>query len=235
MDQYYRIAGLTVKMDAFGITRDLAQPYGIDSCSQADITIEADLREMKALYPHVADEVFEYIVTGKDFYAKLTDFDGMMLHASAIAVDGKAYLFSADSGVGKSTHTKLWQQVFGEEQVVIINDDKPALRLREGVWYVYGTPWSGKHTVNQNVCCPLAGICFLERGRTNTVEPCSKDDAVFRLLKQTYRPKDLRRADKVMLMVGSLLEKIPMWRMKCNMEPEAVQIARDAIEKGRIL
>ena len=55
MDQYYRIAGLTVKMDAFGITRDLAQPYGIDSCSQADITIEADLREMKALYPHVAD------------------------------------------------------------------------------------------------------------------------------------------------------------------------------------
>ena len=89
--------------------------------------------------------------------------------------------------------------------------------------------------MNQNVCCPLAGICFLERGRTNTVEPYSKDDAVFRLLKQTYRPKDLRRADKVMLMVGSLLEKIPMWRMKCNMEPEAVQIARDAMEKGWIL
>lgn len=234
MYQYYRIAGLTVKMDAFGITRDLAQPYSIDACSQEDITIEADFEDMKAAYPHVADEVFEYVATGKDFYTKLTDYNGMMLHASAIAVDGKAYLFSADSGVGKSTHTKLWQQVFGEDQVVIINDDKPALRLREGVWYAYGTPWSGKHTVNQNVCCPLAGICFLERGRKNKVEPYSKDDVVFRLLKQTYRPKDLRRADKVLSMVDSLLEKIPMWRMECNMEPEAVQIARDAMEKGLI-
>lgn len=235
MEQYYRIAGLTVKMNTFGITQELAQPYGMDGSSQADITIEADLREMKALYPQVEDAVLAYIVTGKDFYAKLTDFNGMMLHASAIAVDGKAYLFSADSGVGKSTHTKLWQQVFGEEQVTIINDDKPALRLREGTWYVYGTPWSGKHAVNQNVCCPLAGICFLERGRTNKIEPCAKADAVFRLLKQTYRPKDLGRADRVMQMVDSLLEKIPVWRMECNREPEAVEIARAAMEKGRIL
>ncbi|MFR5584255.1 MAG: hypothetical protein ACLTLQ_10945 [[Clostridium] scindens] len=53
---------------------------------------------------------------------------GMMLHASAVEVDGKAYLFSADSGTGKSTHTKQWQNYFGKERALIINDDKPAIR-----------------------------------------------------------------------------------------------------------
>ena len=87
------------------------------------------------------------------------------------AMDGQAYLFSADSGVGKSTHSRLWQQVFGDQRVTIINDDKPALRLRDGVWYVYGTPWSGKYGLNHNLCYPLAGICFLERSKTNKIVP----------------------------------------------------------------
>ena len=135
MYQYYRIAGLTVKMEAFGFTRDLAQPYGIAPCSQADITIEVDFQDLKTAYPDAPEEIFEYLVTGRDFYTKLIEHSGMMLHASAIAVDGRAYLFSADSGVGKTTHTRLWRQVFGDEKVTIINDDKPALRLRDGTWY----------------------------------------------------------------------------------------------------
>ena len=232
MYQYYRIAGLTVKMDAFGFTRDLAQPYSIDSCSQADITIETDFRDLKAAYPNAPDAIFEYLVTGKDFYTKLIDHAGMMLHASAIAVDGKAYLFSADSGVGKSTHTRLWRQVFGDERVTMINDDKPALRLREGIWYACGTPWSGKYGLNRNLCCPIAGICFLERGSENRIEPYTNHDVVFQFLKQTYRPKDVQYSNKLLSLIESLLEKIPVWRMECNREPEAAHTAWEAMTKG---
>lgn len=234
MYQYYRIAGLITKMDTFGFTGDLARPYRIEPCPEADITIEADFRELKAAYPNAPDEIFEYVETGRDFYAKLIDFSGMMLHASAIAVDGRAYLFSADSGVGKSTHTGLWRRVFGADRVAVINDDKPALRLRDGIWYACGTPWSGKNGRNQNLCCPIGGICFLERGRNNKIEPYTNDEVVFRLLKQTLRPGDPQRCDKLLSLSGSLLETVPVWRMECNMEPEAAYVAWEAMTKGAL-
>ena len=73
----------------------------------------------------------------------------MLLHSSAVVVDGYAYLFSADSGTGKSTHTGLWKQHFGD-RAYIINDDKPAIRKVDGEWYVFGTPWSGKTDTSVN-------------------------------------------------------------------------------------
>lgn len=225
MYQYYKIAGLTVKMDTFGRTYELALPYRTEPESSADITIESNFPDLKKAHPHVPDEMLEYIMTGRDFYAKLIDFEGLLLHASAIAMDGKAYLFSANSGVGKSTHTGLWRQLFGDRRVQIINDDKPALRLQNGIWYTYGTPWSGKNGLNQNLCCPLAGICFLDRGQTNQIEPYHKSDIVFQFLKQTYRPKDAQHCNKVLSLIENLLENIPVWQMKCNMEPEAAYTA----------
>ena len=73
-----------------------------------------------------------------------------MVHASAVEVDGKAYLFSADSGTGKLTHTKQWQNYFGKERALIINDDKPAIRKDKNGWAAYGTPFSGKTDENLN-------------------------------------------------------------------------------------
>lgn len=229
MYQYYKIAGLTVKMNTFGRTADLALPYRIEPCSNADITIESIYREWNEVYPDSPVEALEYVATGKAFYRKLLEFDGMMLHASAIAADGKAYLFSAESGVGKSTHTQLWRQHFGSERVSIINDDKPALRQCNGVWYAFGTPWSGKHGLNQNVCYPLAGICFIERGTTNRIEPYTGNDIIFRFLKNTYRYKDAECSDKILSYIGSIIESIPVWRLECNMEAEAAYAAYEAM------
>ena len=229
MKQYYKIAGLTVEMDSFGRTAEQALPYVIAESTKADIKIESDLRNYKATYPDTPEEVLEYVATGRDFYTKLIDHSGIMLHASAVAMDGKAYLFSADSGIGKSTHAWLWRQVFGDERVTVINDDKPALRLQDGAWYAYGTPWSGKTGLNKNMGCPLAGICLLERNQTNSIAPYVQSDIVFRIMKQTYRPKDALRSEKILTLIGSLLEKVPVWRLKCNMEPEAAYTAWEAM------
>lgn len=229
MYHYYKIADLTVKMNTFGRTADLAFPYRIEPCSQVDITIDPGYQILKAFQPDADDELCEYLASGRVFYRNLIAFDGMMLHASAIAIDGKAYLFSADSGTGKSTHVGLWRQVFGDERVRIINDDKPALRLENGTWYVYGTPWSGKYGLNLNLRYPLAGICFLERGQTNKIQPYTKSDIVFRFLKQTYRSKKVDIQEKTLSHIGSLLEKVPVWQLECNMEQEAAMLAYRAM------
>mgnify|MGYP003335436350 CR=1 FL=1 len=102
-----------------------------------------------------------YLLSGTLFYQQLLKFDGMMLHASAAKYDGRVYLFSGPCGIGKTTHTKLWEKYF--PGAVVINDDKPALRREAGKWMVYGTPWCGKNGINSNASAPLAGICFLHR------------------------------------------------------------------------
>ena len=229
MYKYYKIAGLTVKMDTFGKTEVYALPYGIEPCEEADIIIETNYQFMKQFYPEAEDEICEYITTGREFYWKLADFDAMLLHSSAVVVDGKAYLFSADSGIGKSTHVALWRQLLGDEKVRILNDDKPAIRLEEDTWYAYGTPWSGKTGMNANLRAPLAGICFLERGETNKIELYEKEDIVYQIWKQTMRPKEMERRHKMLQLTESLLKKVPVWRLECNMEKEAAVLSYEAM------
>lgn len=227
--EYYTIAGLTVAMHTFGRTELLARPYRAQPDTPADITIVPNYEILKRQRPGISDDACEYIASGRSFYGQLIDFDGFMLHASAIAVDGKAYLFSADSGTGKSTHTALWRQVLGSDRVTILNDDKPALRRINGIWYACGTPWCGKDGLNQNLCCPIAGICFLERSPVNRIVPYEKPDVLFRFLNQTYRFVNSQTSEKLLQLLGSLMEAVPLWQLECNMDPSAAQLSYAAM------
>lgn len=232
MTQYYNITGLTVAMDSFGRTVTQAQPYR-SAPAQPDIVISADWKKLKVSQPHLSDEDCEYLVTGASFYHQLLDFDGMMIHASAVMMDGQAYLFSAPCGTGKSTHTSLWQTVFGADRARILNDDKPALRLENGVFYAYGTPWSGKTDLNLNEKVPLAGICMLARGEENRIEPFGGVAAIHALLEQTARPRDPRLAGKMLDLLDRLMTCVPVWKMHCNMDPQAARVSYEAMSNGR--
>ena len=187
------------------------------------------LEEKNAESPHLTLEDCEYIYTGSFFYHHLVQFRGMLLHASAVILDGYAYLFSANSGTGKSTHTALWCEVFPEAK--ILNDDKPAIRiLRDGI-YVYGTPWSGKSDLNLNLSVPLRGICVLERSPDNFIEPLPADKAVYALLNQTLRPEDGRKMAALLSLVDEVTEKVRIWRMGCNISTDAARLAHDVMSQ----
>lgn len=224
----YNIAGLLVDVDTFGKTQTQLSPYKADTAQQADITIDADWRRIKARYPHLSDEDCEYVATGGSFYRYLLDFFGFMLHSSAVVVDDKAYLITADSGTGKSTHTRLWLKLFGD-RAYILNDDKPALRLEDGIWYAYGTPWSGKHDISVNKRIPVAGIACLERGILNSIVPISKGEAVYMLLRQCNRPKAAECRLKLLELLDQLISNVPIWKLTCNMEPDAAIVSYEGM------
>lgn len=232
MMQYYNITGLTVAMDSFGRTATQAQPY-LCLASKPDIVIAADWQALKATQPHLSEEDCEYLVTGASFYRQLLGFDGMLIHASAVIMDGYAYLFSAPCGTGKSTHTALWRQVFGAERARILNDDKPAVRLVDGRFYAYGTPWSGKTDQNINECVPLAGICMLSRGEENVIEPFGGSAAIHALLEQTVRPRDPGLTIRLLELLDKLFARVPVWKMQCNMDPEAAHVSYAAMLSKR--
>ena len=148
-----------------------------------------------------------------------------MLHASAIEYKGRAYLFSGPSTVGKSTHSRLWQTLLGADAQVF-NDDKPALRLLDGRWYAYGTPWCGKDGINQNKKVPLAGICFLKKAKENRIRLMSPVEAIPYMVSQTmYRLT--RKTDMELLLshIDQLVRAIPVYELECLPDLAAAQLS----------
>lgn len=228
MERDYLIAGLRVRMDTYGRAATQAEPYLAETAGEPDIVITSCPEELQKRQPHLSLDDCEYLSTGASFYRQLLNFDGMLLHASAVVMDGYAYLFSAPCGTGKSTHTTLWRQVFGE-QVQMLNDDKPALRLEDGRWYAYGTPWSGKTDQNANIRAPLGGICVLTRGQVNEIAPYNGARAAFSLLEQTARPGVPEARGRLLELLDALLAKVPVWKIRCTPTAEAARVSHKAM------
>ena len=224
----YEIAGLKVDMEVSGKTERQAAVYLSSAQGDADITITCDARRILDLNPHLLnEEMAEYLGSGAKFANALLSFDGLYLHASAVVLDGKAYLFSASSGTGKSTHTEKWCRLFG---ATYLNDDKPVLRLVDDVWMVYGTPWSGKHDLSSPIGVPLGGIAFLRRGKENTIEKIPSEIAVPKFMSQSlWRVAKSEDMDKQLSLVDRLLRRFPVWELICRNDDEAAYISRNAM------
>ena len=230
----HKIADLYVGIDyKYDILKNQAPKYETDDIPEiVHIAVRASdttVAKLKERTPQLTVPECEYVITGANFYNCLVDFNGLMIHASAVLYKGEAYLFSADSGTGKSTHTQLWLKAFGDE-AKILNDDKPAVRIFDDGVYAYGTPWSGKTNFSENAKAKLKGICFIHRSEENSIERVDGSTAVADLLKQTQRPVDADKMDSFLKNIDLLLTKIPIYRMGCNMSVEAALMAYDAMK-----
>lgn len=229
MEKDYLIAGLHVRMDTWGRTEDQAEFYRAELPGEPDITIQSPAQYIQELHPHLTMEACEYLGTGLVFYRQLMNHGGMLLHSSAIVMDGYAYLFSAPCGTGKSTHTTMWREAFGYDRALMLNDDKPALRLEDGRWYAYGTPWSGKTAQNLNMRVPVGGICLLARGETNEIAPYGGAAAARELLEQTARPPKADSRVQLLEMLDKLMTMVPIWKLYCTPTVDAAIVSHKAM------
>lgn len=97
-------------------------------------------------------------------------FDCISVHASAVVLGDRAFLFLGSSGTGKSTHSTLWLRNFPGAR--LLNDDNPAIRIRDGRVLAYGTPWSGKTPCYINENWPVGGIVRLRQAPYNRFTEC---------------------------------------------------------------
>jgi hypothetical protein len=178
-------------------------------------------------------EYLETLAFYRKFCEAVVEKGILLFHSSVVAVDGVAYMFTAPSGTGKSTHTALWRNVFGDK-AVMINDDKPLLKVTEEGVIVYGTPWDGKHRISTNTSVPVQAICILERGQENEIRREEFFAAYPVILNQTYRPDDAGKMKKTLELVNLLMGQIPVYRMKCNISEQAACMAYNSMKYGEI-
>ncbi|MGN1126426.1 MAG: hypothetical protein ACI4RI_03200 [Ruminococcus sp.] len=222
----YNICGLNVQYTAkYPRTLSRSEKYiADDQTLTPDITLDVTEERIDnyiSIYPQVSRSLAEYVIFGASFYEAVLDFDAILLHSSAIAVDNKAYLFTADSGTGKSTHTKLWMDYFGD-RAVMINDDKPAIRIIDEKIYACGTPFSGKHDINSNVLIPLRGICCLNQGEENHIEKISNREAIQKLMQQTLLVPHRTGVNNLLNVLDRVIKSVDVYKLYCDISEDAV-------------
>lgn len=157
-------------------------------------------------------------------------FDAYFLHSAVIEYEGKGYAFSAKSGMGKSTHIKLWRKHFGAG-VHVVNGDKPIIRCIDGVLYAYGTPWCGKECWQNNTRVALSALCFLERGEVNIIKRIKSDEALMRIFHQILTPEDMQTVDALVPLLEKTLTDVPCYLLKCDPTEQAAQVAYDGMNE----
>ncbi len=236
-----RIAGFTASVASlFASTKDYCARYLTEempmchiAVTRKDLDFEQEFLRQEALEEGIKIRKFtDPFLERAAIQRKLADFlfgqGVLMTHGSTVAVDGKAYLFTARCGTGKSTHTRLWRQVFGD-RAAMVNDDKPFLKITEAGVLACGSPWSGKHGLDTNITVPLQGICILQRGKENRIQRISPEEALPMLRHQSHCPLAPGMEQQFHWLVSRLAEQTPLWKMACNMDPQAAEVSHKAM------
>ena len=235
------IAGLVTQVQPlFGSTREYCRTYltdGVPVCfvdvTPQDLVHTQAMLEKEAIEEGIRVRKFpepflERATIQRKIAAFLLKQDTILLHGSTVGLDGQAYLFTAPCGTGKSTHTRFWRETFGD-RAVMINDDKPFLKITSSSVMAYGSPWSGKHGLDTNISLPLKGICFLRRGSVNSIRQVNPEGLIDVLLQQTFMPEDAADQEKAVALVNSLAQTVPLWDMECTKDVGAALISYQAM------
>jgi hypothetical protein len=231
-----QFASMTIALHTkYAYTAALCAPYAAPAGAKADfsvsVTDEEIAREAGRGTETYPEQYLESLAIYRRICHEALAYDTFLFHGSALSCDGAGYLFTAPSGTGKSTHARLWREVYGA-RVQMINDDKPLLRLGADGVRVCGTPWDGKHHLSTNVEVPLRAICILTRGKDNAIERISRAEAYPYLLAQTYRPQDPGDLARTLTLLDRVAAGVRLYRLTCTPSPEAAVVAGNAMLQG---
>ena len=171
---------------------------------------------------------FNFNLMGNAMHYVMAMHSAFVFHSSSIVCDEGGVAFSASSGTGKSTHTSLWLSQF--DDVKLLNDDTPILRInQDGTIYLCGSPWAGTTGININETAQLKSIVFLERAKENSMTKLSSAEALKCFFEAIVTPLNPRMHLNCLDTIKSIFLNVPIYKLSCNMEPEAAFFAREYI------
>lgn len=158
---------------------------------------------------------------------------GFIFHCSFIEYQGKAILFTAPSETGKSTQAELWHQYRGAE---IINGDRAAVRLADGVLLAEGIPFSGSSVYCKNRSLPLSAIVYLGQAPKTTIRRLHGYEAFSKIWEGvSVNIWDRQDLEQVSAVVQKAAAEIPVFYMPCTPDEDAVRTLEEMLKKEEIL
>lgn len=151
------------------------------------------------------------------------------IHASVTELNGKALVFLGKSGPGKSTHSRLWREFVPD--CTLLNDDEPLIRVFEDEPVrVYGAPWSGSTACFRNASAEVAAFIHLYQSPENRLTRLRNVEALSSLYASAAMLRsDAGNKDRVLDVVAAVLQRVPVYRLDCRPDYEAVSLTRSLL------
>lgn len=162
--------------------------------------------------------------------ARLLEHERLLLHASSVILDGKAYVFCGPAGIGKSTHAALWAACF---DAVPLSGDRTVLQRTETGFLAYGSPFCGSSEICVQASAPLGGLCVLAQAAENRMERLSASEA-FRLLyaQTTVNSWDRVQIQTISELLIALVGTLPICRLLCRPDPDAARLCLHTLSRS---
>lgn len=228
----YRIADLNILIEPlYDSTLERLKPYITDR-TDYDFQIKLTQNDLNDFCTHSSSDSSPQSAENPFILTQICEktlkfYNGFFFHSSSLMLDGEAYVFSAPSGTGKSTHTALWRKRFGE-RVAMINDDKPIIRKKGDIFYIYGTPWMGKADIGNNISAPIKAVYILQRGTENIARRVEPGKVFKQLLEATVMPADKENMSTLLGLLDEFFSTTPLFLLTCNTDDDAVETAYSA-------
>lgn len=149
---------------------------------------------------------------------------GILLHASVVSYQGQGILFSAASGVGKSTQADLWKRYM---QADIINGDRAAVRKKEGAFWAFGSPMAGSSGIYKNTGVRIKALIILAQADKNIIRRMGEREAFAHLYRETLvNVWDREFVEKTVDLIREMVETVPVYRLSCRPDKEAVELLK---------
>ena len=160
----------------------------------------------------------------------IPEYGAFVMHGAAVAVNNNAYIFSGNSGIGKTTHILKWLRNLPD--AFVVNGDKPFIISGDSP-KVCGSPWAGKENMQTNSVVPLKAIAFLERAEDNSIRKVSFSEAFPLLYQQIYRSSNAEHVRKTLQLIKNLDGKISFYIFKINnFKDDCFEVAYNALVRG---
>ena len=150
-----------------------------------------------------SNSYMETLVVYRKICEAILDYNIFLMHGAVVAVGDAAYMFTAQSGTGKTTHIKKWLKRL--ENAIVVNGEN-------------------------NTMVPLKAIVFMERKEDNTIEEISFSDGLGRLMQQAYLPSDTEKVKKTIELLSQLSGKVKFYQYYFNnMKEDAFDVSYEAL------
>lgn len=155
----------------------------------------------------------EYVISGMLFFEMALMEGYLPVHASCIHYKNHTFLLSGPSKSGKSTQTNFFIDLY--KSSLIINEDKPLVYFENQKAFVIGSPWSGKHVINENMKKPLDHIFFIQQAQELSIDELSKNEKIKQIFRNIHRPGDEVLVNHMMDIVNKIIQHIEIHQFNC--------------------
>ena len=215
----------------YGQIKELCGDY-LTASGRTDITVGIGAEELDAAVnesPDFPPWYTEFSLLYRDIMRSVPYYGVFAIHGAAITCGERAYIFTAPSGTGKSTHIRQWKKYLGDK-VDIINGDKPVVLIGEKEAFICSTPWSGKEGWHKNRCAVLGGVCILKRGKENSIKTVEPGAVLDELISQIFIPVgDATAALLSLELFDRMCGLAPFYQLSCDISEQAVKTAYSAL------